>query len=243
MKPKAVVLHSGGLDSTTLLYHYLAAGFEVLPLAVNYNQRHRVELQAGELQMRALGLQRTVLDLPQLSSILQGSSQSDPSVAVPLGHYAEESMKLTVVPNRNMMLLSMATAFAVSQKAQVVAFANHAGDHTIYPDCRPEFVNAMRAAIRLCDWHTPRLEAPFTEMTKANIVTAGADLGVPFLHTWSCYAPHAVPGNFYSTTYSKEANAVAAGLGHIHCGRCGTCTERIEAFEHAGVEDPTPYNY
>lgn len=127
-------------------------------------------------------------------------------------------MKLTVVPNRNMILLALAGAWAVSTKSEAIAYAAHAGDHAIYPDCRPEFAEAMQGALLLCDWHPVRIARPFLAMSKADLVKLGAELGVPFALTWSCYKG-----------------------GDKHCGKCGTCVERREAFELAGVPDPTKY--
>lgn len=151
-------------------------------------------------------------------SIFPGSSQTSEDVPVPEGHYAEESMKATVVPNRNMVLLSLATAWAVSLKAQYVAYAAHAGDHAIYPDCRPEFFGHLGEAIRRCDWHKVEPLSPFIRMTKSQIVKEGDKLQVPFERTYSCYKG-----------------------GEKHCGKCGTCVERREAFSLAGVPDPTQY--
>ena len=127
-------------------------------------------------------------------------------------------MKSTVVPNRNMILLSVATGYALSIDAGQVAYAAHSGDHAIYPDCRNEFADAMAEAIRLCDWKTVSLARPFVTWSKADIVCRGKDLGVPFENTWSCYKGQA-----------------------FHCGRCGTCIERREAFYLAKVDDPTTY--
>ena len=140
---------------------------------------------------------------------------------MPEGHYAEESMKQTVVPNRNMVLLSLATAWAVATKSEAVAYAAHMGDHAIYPDCRPEFAEAMSDAMRLCDWHSIKMLRPFlypVPMDKTAIVKLGTGLKVPFELTWSCYVG-----------------------GDKHCGRCGTCRERVESFQLAGVADPTEY--
>lgn len=214
---KAVLTYSGGLDSTVLLYQLRTGGAEVRCLGVDYGQRHRCELKAAESICRSLGVPYRLADLRSVRPLLAGSSQTD-DVTVPEGHYAEETMKLTVVPNRNMILLSLAIGWAVSLRFDAVAYAAHAGDHAIYPDCRPEFVEAVRRVAELCDWHRVRLEAPFVGMTKTDIVRLGAGLGVPFERTWSCYKG-----------------------GERHCGRCGTCTERREAFEKAGVPDPTEY--
>ncbi len=214
---KAVLTYSGGLDSTVLLYKLRIGGVEVRCLGVDYGQRHRRELEAAESICRSIGVPYRLADLRSIRSLLAGSSQTD-DVAVPEGHYEEETMKLTVVPNRNMILLSLAIGWAVSLRFDAVAYAAHAGDHAIYPDCRPEFVEAVRRVAELCDWHRVRLEAPFVGMTKTDIVRLGAGLGVPFERTWSCYKG-----------------------GERHCGRCGTCVERREAFHVAAVPDPTRY--
>jgi 7-cyano-7-deazaguanine synthase len=215
---KAIVVYSGGLDSTVLLYDLVKTGHTVRALSVNYGQRHGKELTCAAQVCARLGLDHRVADLSAVTGQLGHSSLTDPAVAVPEGHYAEDSMKQTVVPNRNMLLLSLAAAWAISEKADCVAYAAHAGDHTIYPDCREEFTDALDRAIRLADWHEVFLHRPYVQMAKADIVARGAELGVPFADTWSCYQG-----------------------GEKHCGRCGTCIERREAFHLAGVEDPTPY--
>jgi 7-cyano-7-deazaguanine synthase len=215
---KTVLIYSGGMDSTILLYHLLAEGHEVAALTVDYGQRHRREIQSAREICEARGLDHEVADLRGLRKLLAGSSLTDDSMAVPDGHYAEETMKMTVVPNRNMLMISVATAWAISLKAQTVSYAAHAGDHTIYPDCRREFADALNTAMELADWQEVSLHRPFIELTKADLVTLGAELGVPFEQTWSCYK-------------GEEE----------HCGRCGTCIERREAFHLAGVPDPTPY--
>jgi 7-cyano-7-deazaguanine synthase len=137
---------------------------------------------------------------------------------VPEGHYAEESMRLTVVPNRNMLLLAACAAWAVSCRSDAVAYAAHAGDHAVYPDCRPEFVEAVRGVFRLCDYKPLTLYTPFVEWSKADVVREGQVTGAPLHLTYSCYEG-----------------------GVRHCGKCGTCYERREAFAITGVPDPTEY--
>lgn len=216
---KAVVLLSGGLDSTTLLAALIHAGHEVRALSVLYGQRHAKEVDAAKAVANFYKAEHQVADIRSLASFFAGSALTDKAIPMPHGHYAEESMKATVVPNRNMVLLSLATAWAVSVKADLVAYAAHAGDHAIYPDCRPEFASAMATAIRLCDWHPVTLQHPFMGWAKSAIVGFGSRvLKVPFHLTWSCYH----------------------GLAE-HCGECGTCVERKEAFKLADVEDPTRY--
>lgn len=215
---KTILIYSGGLDSTVLLYALLAEGNEVRCLGVDYGQRHRKELDSAIRICRARRVEFRVADLSSLKPLLAGSSQTDSTVPVPHGHYAEESMKLTVVPNRNMLMLACAGAWAISTKSNQVAYAAHGGDHAIYPDCREEFVGPLSEALLNADWHPVSILRPFLNMTKADLVLEGTRLGVPFEQTWSCYEG-----------------------GAAHCGKCGTCVERREAFELAGVADPTTY--
>jgi 7-cyano-7-deazaguanine synthase len=215
---KTVLVYSGGLDSTVLMHQLLADGDQVLALSVDYGQRHRVELQYAQQSAEHVGVEWRLADLSSVGQLLGGSSLTSPEIAVPHGHYAQQSMKQTVVANRNMIMLSVAAGWAISQRADRVAYAAHTGDHAIYPDCRPEFAEAVDRAIRLADWHEVYLYCPFVRLTKAQIVARGAELGVDFGHTWSCYEG-----------------------GAIHCGRCGTCFERREAFLESGVPDPTEY--
>lgn len=215
---KVVAIYSGGMDSTVLLYHLQSQGYDVRALSVDYAQRHRKELEHARSISRTIGIPHEVADLRGVTHLLKGSSLTDTGIDVPEGHYAEESMKATVVPNRNMIMLSVALGYAISLEAQFVAYGAHAGDHTIYPDCRPEFASAINTAALLADWHQVELLRPFIRMTKAEIAKRGAELNVPFELTWSCYKG-----------------------GERHCGRCGTCVERAEAFNLAGLQDPTEY--
>lgn len=215
---KTILVHSGGMDSTVLLYHLLDAGVEVRALSIDYGQRHKKELVLAKSVCEKLGVEHRVADLTALTPFLAGSSLTSDDVEVPDGHYAEENMKVTVVPNRNMIFLSVATAWAISTKSDTVCYAAHSGDHAIYPDCREEFTAGMDHVMQLADWHLVKLDRPFVAMTKADVAKRGAELGVPFEETWSCYK----------------------GLD-LHCGRCGTCVERREAFHLAGVIDPTSY--
>lgn len=213
-----IVVLSGGMDSAVLLAQRVAIGEPVKALSINYGQRHRRELEFAAQLAGYYHVEHQVADLRGLQPLLKGSSQSDPDVAVPKGHYAEESMKLTVVPNRNMLLLATAVAWAISSKFRAVAYAAHAGDHAIYPDCREEFVAHLAKAVELADWHVVALERPFVNWTKADIAAEGDRLKVPFDLTYSCYEGRIV-----------------------HCGECGTCVERRMAFIAAGVSDPTQY--
>lgn len=222
MSRKCVVLHSGGMDSSTLLYD-LARKYECYPLSVEYGQRHRKEVMAArnvcEARDHNLLLRWRVVHMDAVKGLLPSSLTGVGEI--PHGHYQSESMKSTVVPNRNMILLALAAGYAQGLGAEYIGYAAHAGDHAIYPDCRPEFFEACRVAIRLgTGWNDEGVEllAPYIHDTKADICAKGAKLNVPFALTWSCY----------------EGN-------DIHCGVCGTCTERREAFELAGVYDPTRY--
>jgi 7-cyano-7-deazaguanine synthase len=219
MPRKVVVVYSGGLDSTTLLYHLRAAGEEVKALCVKYGQRHlERELAAAECICSSLGIERRTVDLTALVSFFGRNSLSDPSVEVPAGDYTPATMRATTVPNRNMVFLAVGLAWAASLDFDAVAFGSHGGAYTPYPDCRPAFAEAMDGAAQLCDWTPRQVLAPFVHLDKAGIVRRGAELGVPFERTWSCYEG-----------------------GAKHCGRCGTCRDRREAFRIAAVPDPTEY--
>jgi 7-cyano-7-deazaguanine synthase len=219
---RAVVLLSGGLDSSTLLYQLLYEDFDVVALTVDYGQRHAVELAHASVIATMAGVPFKEVHLARaLAPIFAGagSSQVGKMAPVPTGHYADETMKTTIVPNRNMMLLSIAGALAVAGQAQTIAYAAHAGDHAIYPDCRPEFYTAMNIALQVGNDPPISLYAPFINLTKTDIVKRAVLLKVPLAQTYSCYA------------------------GEVdHCGVCGTCFERKEAFRDAGVDDPTRYS-
>jgi 7-cyano-7-deazaguanine synthase len=233
---KAVTLLSGGLDSATLAYYvkYTLGADELICLSFDYGQRHRKELWAAERIAFGLGAEHHIIGLrvrsdegaasEPLSSLLTGSALTDESVPVPQGHYAWDNMKITVVPNRNAIMLSIAYGIAVARKFDKVYFGAHAGDRAQYPDCTVEFVSTFDQALRIGNaWKgdersVPQLEGPFLGLMKASIAGLAATLNVPIAETWSCYEG-----------------------GPIHCGKCGTCVERQEAFALAGVEDPTPY--
>jgi 7-cyano-7-deazaguanine synthase len=218
---KTILIYSGGLDSTVLLYDLINnQGRQVRCLAIDYGQRHVREVEAGRTIARSLGVEHRTADLRALKPFLSGSSQTDPAIPVPHGHYTAESMKTTIVPNRNMLMLSVGIAWAIATKSEEVAYAAHAGDHAIYPDGRDEFASAMNTAALLADWHQVQVVRPFVRLSKADIVELGSRMKVPFEKTWSCYDG-----------------------GPVHCGLCGTCVERREAFSLAGYPDPTEYVY
>lgn len=218
-----IVVASGGLDSTVLAYLLAARGAELTLLSFDYGQRHRVELDHAADISALLGCPQEIVNLSGLGGLLVGSALTDSEVAVPDGHYTEQSMRATVVPNRNAIMLEIAVAAAIGRKADAVAFGAHAGDHAVYPDCRPEFVDRFTRSVRAANEgflvEDFQILAPFVNVSKTDIVRIGSALGVPFERTWSCYRGETV-----------------------HCGTCGTCTERREAFEQNGIADPTSYS-
>ena len=212
----SVIIYSGGLDSTTLLYEER----ERVALAVtfDYGSNHAArEMACARLHCARLGIEHVVIDLAFFkqhfsSSLLNGAD------AIPDGDYADSNMRSTVVPFRNGIMLSIACGLAESRGLKRVLIANHGGDHAIYPDCRPQFVAAMDAAMQAGTYDGVRLVAPYTDISKADIVRRGVQLGIDYGETYSCYKG-----------------------GEHHCGTCGTCTERREAFLEAGIPDPTTY--
>lgn len=225
MPKRAVVLLSGGMDSSVLLYQMKFEDYEVLALSVDYGQRHVRELLAAARIAEAADVDHRVLPIASSMGVLfhgSQSSQVNNTVPVPHGHYAAETMRQTIVPNRNMILLALAGGLAESvrrpEEPVVVAYAAHAGDHAIYPDCRPEFYHSCRETLQFATDNWVQMIAPFGRKTKTEIAAIGAKLGVPFEKTYSCYE-------------GREA----------HCGLCGTCVERKEAFKDAGIADPTEY--
>jgi 7-cyano-7-deazaguanine synthase len=215
-KPKAVAIFSGGMDSTVLIYDLLKE-YEVHALSFMYGQRHRKELDFAMRTARTLKIPHHIVPLNTLGQLLGGSSLTDASLEVPEGHYTDETMRSTIVPNRNAIMLSIAYGHAIAIRAQVVATAVHAGDHAIYPDCRSSFLSLLEEAFQEgCD-SSIELVAPYVMKTKTEIAQLGMLLDVPFQDTWSCYKG-----------------------GEIHCGRCGTCVERKEALYGF---DPTRYEH
>lgn len=215
-----IVICSGGLDSVTLAHKTAAERRLAALLSFDYGQRHVKEVESARACAARLGVPHRVVDLRGVGAALSGSALTD-DVDVPDGHYAEETMKITIVPNRNAIMLAVAFGMAAAQKAGAVAAAVHGGDHFIYPDCRPAFTRAFQVMqdAALDGVAQVRLHTPYIDGSKADIVADGARHGVPFAETWSCYKG-----------------------GQIHCGRCGTCVERREAFYLADVADPTEYD-
>lgn len=216
---KTIVICSGGLDSVTLA-HKVAVENELIGLvSFDYGQRHKKELDFAKKCADRLGTDYKLIDIAHIGAMLGGSALTD-NIAVPDGHYAEETMKITVVPNRNAIMLAIAFGIASAQGADAVATAVHGGDHFIYPDCRPAFIEAFQTMqnYALAGHGDIQLYTPFVRLSKADIVAVGHALAVPFELTWSCYKG-----------------------GATHCGRCGTCVERLEAFHLARVNDPSLY--
>lgn len=215
---KVLVLCSGGMDSVTALYWAAREHAVAAAVSFDYGAKHNHrEIPFAAEHARRLGARHEVITLDFIqrlfaSHLLKGGGE------IPEGHYEADNMRQTVVPFRNAILLSIACGFAESVGAEGLVIAAHGGDHAIYPDCREEFMRAMGDAMRLGTYAEVRLLRPFIALTKGQIAAAGAQLGVDFARTWSCYQG-----------------------GDVHCGRCGTCVERREAFALAGLADPTEY--
>lgn len=202
-----ILIFSGGMDSTTLLYYLLDKGLEVKCISFNYGQRHKKELDYAQKTCQKLGLEHKIVDITSITELLKGSSLTD-NIKTPYGHYEEESMKKTIVPNRNMIMCSIAGAWAVSEKADYLALGVHSGDHTIYPDCRPEFIKVFEEALQLGNWEKVEVLTPFINWDKGDIAMEGKRLGMDYDETWTCYEGKAKP-----------------------CSKCGACVERMEALE------------
>ena len=216
MTKDSIIIYSGGLDSTTLLYEER----ERIAVAVtfDYGSNHAArEIACARRHCAELGIEHIIIDLAFISRYFN-SSLTAGADAIPEGNYDDENMRSTVVPFRNGIMLSVACGLAESRGLKRVLIANHGGDHAIYPDCRPEFVKAMDSAMTAGTYEGVKLVAPYTNITKGDIVRRGVKMGVDYSTTYSCYRG-----------------------GERHCGRCGTCRERKEAFAEAGIIDPTNY--
>ena len=237
--PDSAAIFSGGLDSTTLVYDMLSKGLTPHLLSFDYGQRHSKELLFAEATAHKLDLPFDVIDLTGLTHLISNSAlTSRPQyvgadgegnyIEVPEGHYAEDNMKKTVVPNRNMIMLSIAAGVAVNNGYECLATGVHSGDHFVYPDCRPEFISLAAATIMkgnegfgsLGEYDPSRrfLIAPYLDDSKADIAYRAIELNVPFEDTWSCYKG-----------------------GERHCGKCGTCVERLEAIDEATLRYTKDY--
>lgn len=212
----SVIIVSGGMDSITLLYDHkdeIALG-----ISFDYGSNHNArEIPFAKMHCERLGIKHITINLDFMHQYFK-SSLLDGAEAIPEGHYADDNMKSTVVPFRNGIMLSIAIGIAESNNLDQVFIANHGGDHTIYPDCRPEFINAIDAAATAGTYNNVKVVAPYTKITKSDIARVGKKLGIDYTETWSCYKG-----------------------GEVHCGKCGTCVERKEALAEAGIEDKTIY--
>lgn len=215
---KAVVIYSGGMDSYTVLHHVLRQGYEVHALSFHYGQRHSRELEVAQQVCRSLGVAHQIIDIRAIHSLIDNSALTDASRPLPGGEYASDTMTATVVPNRNMILLSLAIAQAVNVGADVCFYGAHGGDHVLYPDCRPEFVERMNDVAAIANFEAVRIDAPYLHVDKARILADGLAMGLDYADTWTCY------------------------LGEeLACGECGSCRERLAAFAANGAEDPIRY--
>jgi len=215
---KVVVLCSGGMDSVTALYWARRHHEVVATVSFDYGSKHNPrELPFAAEHAAALGIRHEEVSLRFMDRLFTSDLLASGG-KIPDGHYEELTMKQTVVPFRNAIMLSVAAGFAESVEAEGLVIAAHGGDHAIYPDCREEFMRAMGDAMRTGTYAGLQLLRPFISMSKGDIAGLGASLGVDYRRTWSCYKG-----------------------GPVHCGTCGTCVERREAFLQAGVPDPTEY--
>ncbi len=215
MKDSLLVL-SGGLDSTTMLYEYKDS--IALAVSFNYGANHNEkEIAFAKWHCQELNIKHIIIDLPFFKQYFQSSLLSGAD-AIPEGNYNEQNMRSTVVPFRNGIMLAIAAGLAESNGLKAIMLANHAGDHSIYPDCRLEFVDAMDKAIQNGTYEGIKLLTPYTLLTKAQIASHGKQIGIDYSRTWSCYKG-----------------------GEVHCGKCGTCRERREALHLAGINDTTEY--
>ena len=215
---KIIVVYSGGLDSFTLLNEAIRSGKEVSTLSFDYGQKHSKELNYVEKFCSQEAIDSKIVDVSSIKELFQGSSLTD-EVDIPKGHYEDDSMKSTVVPNRNMILIALALGYAVTKEAKEVWFGAHAGDHAIYPDCRPEFVEKMDAVARIANYTPIAVKAPYISMSKTEILAIGLEMELDYGLTWTCYE-------------GKE----------LACGTCGACHERLESFAANNTADPIEYS-
>jgi 7-cyano-7-deazaguanine synthase len=217
MTEKVVVIYSGGMDSFTVLNRAIKDGKEVYALSFDYGQRHIKELTYASQVCERLNVTHKVIDISSINQLLAGSSLTD-DIDIPEGHYEDDNMKSTVVPNRNMILLSLAVGYAVSVGASQVYYGAHSGDHAIYPDCRPEFVTKMNDVCKIANYEAVEIFSPYLKNNKTDILTDGLNMGLDYSQTWTCY--------------NGREKA---------CGKCGSCQERLEAFRDNKITDPIDY--
>jgi len=216
MNKDSVLILSGGMDSTTLLYEYKDR--IATAISFDYGSNHNdKEIPFAEYHCGQLGIKHINIPLSFMKEYFQSSLLSGAD-AIPEGNYNDDNMKSTVVPFRNGIMLAIAAGIAETNGLKHVMMANHSGDHAIYPDCRPQFASAMSNAIAAGTYDGITLKTPYTNISKAEIARHGKSLGIDYTRTWSCYKGQ-----------------------DIHCGKCGTCMERKEALRDAGIEDLTVY--
>ncbi len=214
-----VVIYSGGMDSFTVLHRALREGLTVHALSFDYGQRHTRELDIARQVCTVLGVPHQVVDIRAIHGLIDNSALTKPDQPMPQGDYATDNLRATVVPNRNMILLSLAIAKAVNIGAGRVDYGAHGGDHVLYPDCRPEFVEAMNHVAGIANFEPVQLHAPYLSAGKAHILREGLAMDLDYGQTWTCY----------------EGRKLA-------CGVCGSCRERLAAFAANGAIDPLIYS-
>ena len=220
VSPTTVVIYSGGMDSYTVLHRAIREGLNVHALSFNYGQRHARELDVATQVCKQLAIPHQVVDIRAIHGLIDNSALTDPEKVMPNDDYADDNLRSTVVPNRNMILLSLAIAKAVNIGAGRVDYGAHGGDHVLYPDCRPEFVEAMNQVAGIANFEPVTLHAPYLKATKAEILGDGLSMGLDYRHTWTCY----------------EGRELA-------CGTCGSCRERLDAFAANNAIDPLAYAF
>ena len=208
-----LVVYSGGLDSYTLLNKAMKKFDRIEAITFNYGQKHNKEIEYAKSNCAELNIKHEVVNL-DLENILAGSALVG-DIDIPEGNYDKEKMKQTIVPNRNMIMISVAASLVIKNDIEYLWYAAHSGDHEIYPDCRPEFIDKMAAVLEICDYHKIKFEAPFQNLFKNEIVATGLSMGLDYSKTWTCYEGKEKP-----------------------CGKCSACLERALSFEANNTEDP-----
>ena len=215
---KIVVVYSGGMDSFTLINLALYGEHKVSAISFDYGQKHKKELSIARDFCKSNLINLEVVDISAIKPLLKGSALTD-EIEIPKGHYEDQTMKATVVPNRNMIMISLAIAHAISIDFEEVWYGAHTGDHAIYPDCRPEFLESINNTSKLANYESIAVKAPFINLTKGQILSKGLDMNLDYSQTWTCYE-------------GKEQA----------CGKCGSCVERLEAFSENNTRDPIQYS-
>ena len=208
-----LVVYSGGLDSYTLLRKAIKKFDRVEAITFNYGQKHSKEIEFAKLNCKELNVKHEVVNL-ELENILSNSALVG-DTEIPEGNYDKEKMKQTIVPNRNMIMISVAASLAIKNQIDHLWYAAHSGDHEIYPDCRPEFIDKMAAVLEICDYHKIKFEAPFQNFSKSEIVKTGLAMGLDYSKAWTCYEGKDFP-----------------------CKKCSACLERAYSFEINNTKDP-----